>query len=201
MTAKEVVEFVRQTIIGGDITAEKNSYLHPQRIKYFISSAFNTIYYNTFKKDPSELDYYARNFTGVLIQYDTVRDVYYSDLPKPIVQFPLGEGIRKIGMLQGKVVNFVPTTIGEADLVNGTILSLMSKEIGYISTDNKRVEYRNFDPYLGIKEVYMSLVIPFTEYAPTDWVSIPSGQDLELVNIVKQLILQRQPEDKQNDNN
>lgn len=199
MNKRELIEFVRQTIMSGDIGAEKEKYLHPLRIQYFISSAFNTLYYGTFNKNVNELDFYAKSYTGVSVLYDQARNIYYSELPKPVVQFPLQQGVRKVGTVQGKLVEFVPTTIQESDIVSGTILELLEKPIGYIVTGN-RVEYRYFDPYSHISEVFMSLVVPFSDLSMTEWVAIPSGKDLDLINIVKQLILQRQPEDKQNDN-
>lgn len=198
MTKRDLIEFVRQTIMAGEITSEKDKYLHPQRVQYFIASAFNTIYYNTFKKDPKELDLYAKNYKAEIL-YNSERNIYYSNLPKPIVQFPDGGGIRKIGTLQGTKIEFVQTNVVESDIVSNTILSMIIKEIGYIQTNNK-IEYRNFDPYLQIKEVFISMVVPFNDLEKTEWVQIPSGKDLELIDIVKQLIMQRQIADKQNDN-
>lgn len=184
--------------MAGEITSEKDKYLHPQRVQYFIASAFNTIYYNTFRKNPKELDLYAKNYKADIL-YDAQRNIYYSELPKPIVQFPDGGGIRKIGTLQGEKIEFVSTDIIESDIIRNTLVSLISKEIGYIQTNNK-IEYRNFDPYLAIKEVFISMVVPFNDLNKDEWVQIPSGKDLELIDIVKQLIMQRQISDKQNDN-
>jgi len=198
MTKREFIEFVRQSIMAGDITADKNKGVHPLRLQYIIASGFNEIYYATFSKNPHELDFYAKNYEADIL-YDTARNTYYSTLPKPVVQFPNGEGIRKIGTLQGNKVEFVKTNINEADYVNGTILDLIDTKIGYLQTSN-RVEYRRFDPYLAIKKVYISMVVPFNDLSMDEWVQIPSGKDVELINVVKQIIMQRLPEDKQNDN-
>lgn len=199
MKKEQLIEFVSQSIIAGEIPQEKMKFVHPERLQYFISSAFNTIYYNTYRKDPTELDFHSHTYEADIL-YDVNEDTYYTTPPKTIVQFPNMGGIRKIGTLQGKKVEFVKSDINESDLVSGTILDLISDSIGYYYANNKII-YRNFDPYSGISKVRLKIVVPFIDLDWEEEVYIPSGKDLDLVQIVKQLVLTRQPEDKQNDNN
>jgi hypothetical protein len=56
--------------------------------------------------------------------------------------------------------------------------------IGY-SLSGSIITYYNFDPI--ITAVKMDLVIDFTEWDLSEDVPIPSGQDLEVINIIRQM--------------
>jgi hypothetical protein len=64
---------------------------------------------------------------------------------------------------------------------------LIDDVIKYVRKGNL-VEYYNFDP--AITEVRMDLVVDFTEWAMDEDIPIPSGQDMNIVNMVTQYLKQ-----------
>jgi len=84
----------------------------------------------------------------------------------------------------GKDVQFVPIRINDTELLFENEFNSLDDVIGYTLSGN-RVNYYNFDPI--ITAVKMDLVVDFTEWASTDDVPIPSGQDMEIINIIRQM--------------
>lgn len=198
MPTKEVfIEQVRQGIIAGDATAEKKDYLHPDVLNVFISDAITDVYWAIFKQNPTELDFYGRNFNSVVIKCDTISNTYYCDLPKPVIQFPNGEGVRQVGELRGRL-KFSRTDLNKGSLMGDMLIGKMKKDVGFILTNN-RIEFVDFDEYVGVNEVFLNIVIPFSEYEDEDWISLPAGKELDIINMVKGIIIQRLSDDKQND--
>jgi hypothetical protein len=194
-TKRQLVEQVTQSIIAGDITAKEKDFVSPQRMQYFIGTALEDVYKVTFIKDPKELDFYAKRFT-VRVQWDRRNDTYFCLLPKHVIQFDNMAGIRRVGTERE---NFDQTDIQELDSIRGSMIKDLKKKISYYYTDNK-IKFAFFDPLRQIVEVDIDAVIPFDQYEEDDWIVMPSGKGIDIINAVKQMMIQRLPESKQNDN-
>jgi hypothetical protein len=210
MNKAKYIELIRTGIYAGKVVNDKLYQADPRRIELDITSAFNKIFFDAFKKSPSNLDRYSRPYKNISVQYESATDTYYCILPVPVIQFPtVGDGIRRINTMQGKDVEFVPIQQKESNLLLGSEWGDISDVAGYWlggPVDSTDVSQKNgcvyfddrFDPI--ITAVKMDLVIPFTEYAMTDDVPVPVGKDLDVVNIIRQMYGEK-PVDRLNNQN
>jgi hypothetical protein len=185
MIKSKYIELIRLNIFGGKETVDRIHLADPRRIELDISAALNTIFFQTFKKDPSNLDRYSKQYTNIAVNYDSATQVYYSNLPAKVIQYPIcGDGIWNINDMLGRDVAFAPIQMNERELLYGGEFDSIDDVIGY-SLSGSIITYYNFDPI--ITAVKMDLVIDFTEWDLSEDVPIPSGQDLEVINIIRQM--------------
>jgi hypothetical protein len=185
MIKAKYIELVKVNVFGGKSTVDRLHIADPRRIELDISAALNTLFFKTFKKDPSNLDRYSKPYLNVPVQYESTTQTYYSILPAKVIQYPVvGDGIWNINTMLGKDVTFAPVQMGNKEFLFESEWKEIDDVIGY-SLSGNRVDYFNFDPI--ITAVKMDLVVDFTEWGMDEDVPIPSGQDLEVLNIVRQM--------------
>lgn len=185
MIKNKLIELVRANVFGGSATADRLYLADERRVELDIAAALNTLFFQIFKKEPSNLDRYAKPYLNIAVSYEASTQTYYSILPAKIIQYPtVGDGIWNINTMLGKDVQFVPIRINDTELLFENEFNSLDDVIGYTLSGN-RVNYYNFDPI--ITAVKMDLVVDFTEWASTDDVPIPSGQDMEIINIIRQM--------------
>lgn len=198
MIKSKIIELVRLNVFGGKETVDRLHLADPRRVELDISAALNTIFFKTFKKDPSNLDRYSKPYLNVAVSYESSTQLYYSILPAKVIQYPIcGDGIWNINTMTGKDVSFVPVQMNEVELMFESEFGNIDDVIGY-SLSGSRINYYNFDPI--ITAVKMDLVVDFTEWGLSEDVPIPSGQDLEVTNIIRQMYSLK-PIDKLNNQN
>jgi len=198
MEKSKYIELIRINVFGGKETVDRLHLADPRRIELDIASALNSIFYKTFKKDPSNLDRYSKPYLSVAVSYEASTQTYYSILPAKVIQYPIcGDGIWNINTMTGKDVTFSPIQMGERELLFESEFDSIDDVIGY-SLSGSRVDYYNFDPI--ITAVKMDLIVDFTEWDMDEDVPIPSGQDLEVINTIRQMY-NLKPIDKLNNQN
>lgn len=197
-------EFIRliQDRLGGD----EQKY-HPNVVNKWISMGFNTIYYQTFRKDLGNLDLYSKQFNDVQVLKDPDTDKYYCEFPCPIVQLPdPAEGVRNIHQKKerafghGASLMFVPVTISSAVAFDGLDVNMVDSMIMYVVTNN-RIEFEDSSLIVDVPTVSMRVVRPFEEYADDEVIYIPSGTDTQLVELIVNFLLGQVPESKTLDDN
>ena len=169
-------------------------------IRLNISLGFNQIFYDTFRKDISNLDLYAKEYKNIAISYDSATDKYYSLIPvDSFVQFPdPQEGIRRISGMKGKTIQFVPVKGDAAKIFEGDIALSIGDIIGY-SVTNERIEYHWMKE--GMDKVKMDIVRSFEAYNDEDEIHIPSGKDEQLIQLIVNFLLGTPVDNLVNDNN
>ena len=109
MIKSKFIELVSRHIKGNDSSVDKKYQADKRLIELDIAAAFNTIIFQIFKKEPSNLDRYVKTYKDVAVSQDTDTLIYYSELPAKVIQFPTtGDGIWKINEMQGEDLTFVP---------------------------------------------------------------------------------------------
>jgi hypothetical protein len=150
-----------------------------RRLELDIDAAFNTIYYQTFKKSPYNLDRYVKTFTGIPVTEDT-NGIFTSILPCRVIQFPtVGDGVRAIK--SGPGLRFVPMKRDDMEMMAATETAIVSSMIGYCISSNI-VTYYNMDS--AISSVTMDVVPSFQAWLKTDDIPIPAGQDEILIDMI-----------------
>lgn len=185
MLKNKIIELVRANVFGGSATADRLYLADERRVELDIAAALNTLFFQIFKKEPSNLDRYAKTYLNVSVSYEASTQTYYSILPAKVIQYPtVGDGIWNINTMQGRDVQFAPITTNDSELLYGNEFNELDDVIGY-TLSGSRVNYYNFDPI--ITQVKMDLVVDFTEWGRNEDVPIPSGQDMEIINIIRHM--------------
>jgi hypothetical protein len=188
MVKKQLIELIRGRILGGSASVDRLKEADPRRIELAIAAVLNTIFYDAFRNHSSNLDTYSKKYKNVAVILDSTTNIYYSTLPANVVQFPrVSDGIMNINTMKGVDVTFVPLKDDDTEMMYGIESDLIDDVIKYIRKGNI-VEYHNFDP--TITTVRMDLVVDFTEWDMDEDIPIPSGQDMNIVNMVTQYLKQ-----------
>jgi len=175
--------------------------LHGNTIAIFIGRAWNTVIYETFKKDFANLDIYTTTYSNVPVSYDSAVAVYYSAFPVSIIQLPIsGDGILSIGSMQGKGIEFVPVKAGMQDIHNGLEVGTLNGPIPYYIM-NGRIEYANTGGIDTISAVRIRAIPQFEALANTDDFYFPVGSDERIMELVTQFAIGATPTKETNDEN
>lgn len=129
-----------------------------------IGMALEQLWGQVWAKDPNQLDQYTKDFTVPVTGN-------YVKFPKRIVQFKdLKKGCRSISTTDGTTVQFVPVSLLGRKIYPS--INTGDTSIGFeVKTD--RAIFDNLPD--EIKEVVVSLVIPFDQFEMTDDIPAPSG--------------------------
>jgi len=197
---KALIELVRHRVIG-EYQAKNMGKMGDQMLAAYIGRAFNSLLLEVFRANLSNFDPYTKEYTEVDIEQDSKTNVYYSELPAPVIQLPrIGDGIMHIAGMTSSSVEYVPMTNGQLKLIDGLEVDQIDDVIGYVFK-NGRIEYYGMSATIVSGQVRMLLVIPFEEYAEDDYVQIPTGSDDMLIKKVLELIMGTPDIDKVNDGN
>lgn len=94
MEQAKFIHFIRHRLTGGKVVSSDKRRFHSSIIGMAMENAMNTILYEVFRKDPTQLDLYAKQYEAVTASYDAVKRAFVADLPKSVVQLPDNAGIR-----------------------------------------------------------------------------------------------------------
>jgi len=183
------------------VEARLNSDIHPRVIERYIGRAWNTIIYETFKKDFGGLDLYCKSYDAVAVSYDSTEDVYYSVFPVDTIQLPSsGHGVISIHSAKGKGIEFAATRGEMQDIQSGLEVGILTGPIPYYLLNN-RIEYGNTGGIDTISSVRMRVIPQFEALAMTDDFYFPVGSDERILELVVQFALGKTPDKETNDGN
>lgn len=185
-TKRELIYWVKEKI---DSTRESVE-LHPDHVMYALNSAWNQILYSTFRKNIGMLDFYAKDYVSQTAVANADTGKYEITLPENIVQLPhITAGVRNVTVDEWEDVEFVPQSEEENMLMYDSDTYNVDDVITYHVRADKIIFGQESGDVSGY-DFRLSLVIPFKDYADSDEVPIPSGQDVELINIAVQILTQ-----------
>jgi hypothetical protein len=179
MTKEELISLVQNTVRRVD----KTNAVHERVVEMALGRAINTMMYEVFRNDMSNIDLYTRTYENVSITDDV------ATLPAQIVQLPkVGDGVIAVRATGESVMGFYPMTIQQAQNSSFMETSSYMSDVGYV-VKNTTVEFVNLPD--TIEAVDMDLVRPFEAYAMDEEFYVPAGQDenilrrtLEIMGIV-----------------
>ncbi len=175
--------------------------LHEKTLAIYIGRAWNTVIYETFRKDFSGLDIYTKTYPNVAVSYDADVDVYYSVLPVSIIQLPMsGDGIRSIHSMKGKGIEFAAKRAEMQDIHSGLEVGTLSGPIPFYIM-NGRVEYGTTGGIDTITTVRMRAIPQFEALDMLDEVYFPVGSDERILEIVTNFAVGAIPKKEINDDN
>lgn len=165
----------------------KNDY---QVIEAYADLAWQQLIHDTYNKDVTTLDFYAKEYKDTTVTLDSDTGRYYSTLPANILQLTKrSEGVRHIHTMQGETVEFCPVSEDDYRRSNELYVGLLDTTIGYIVRQD-RVDYdSSMTSSIAAAKVTMKLVIPFEDYDEEDEIVIPGGKALDFVQAVVSLAI------------
>lgn len=179
----------------------------PGMLNSVLGRAFNQLLYSTFRSNMSSYDSYAKLYKGLDIEKDTELGVYFTRIPANIIQLPtVTDGVRNITTMKRSGLTFAPITEVEAEIHEGLEVSTIadtSIPIGFMlskTEDGEVIQYSGIR-MMDITKVNVLLLIPIEDLEMDEEIKIPSGKDVELIEIAMQIISGKPPTDNVNDGN
>jgi len=175
--------------------------LHEKTLAIYIGRAWNTVIYETFRKNFSGLDIYTKTYENVPVSYDADIDVYYSELPVPIIQLPIaGDGIRSVHSMKGKGIEFAGIRAEMQDIHSGLEVGTLDGPIPFYIM-NGRIEYGTTGGIDTISAVRIRAIPQFEALGMFDEVYFPVGSDERILEIVTNFAIGAIPGKEINDDN
>lgn len=174
--------------------------LKPHRllVEQNMARAWNQLLYDTFRKDLTFLDFYAKDYKSQTVSQDATTKQYYVNLPVAIVQLPdKSAGIRSVEVANqnystpsGTGIKYVPISDTQMKLKSNIDVGIAETGvIGYAVRYDKVMFDQNMTSALQSAGVHLKLVVPFDVYTSTENVPIPAGKDEQLYILTTQFIL------------
>lgn len=138
-------------------------------IALHIEMAINTVLGQIFRQDPSQIDFFTKQYTATIVAGDRP----YALLPARIIQMPdLANGVRRIYPAGSNSLMFVPMPSMGHSVFSEAGLDNLDDSCGYeVKTD--RVMLWNLR--YPVTNIIMELVIPFSDWEDEDDFPIPMG--------------------------
>lgn len=175
---------------------DKSASYHEVVVEHTLGRVVNTILYEAFRNNVSNLDLYTKRYDNVVVKRG---GIVYSELPAPIVQFPgVGDGVRGVLAGENAGLTFYPVTLENSSRMDYLEFREVSSDVPYVVT-NTIVKYIGMPR--SITKVSMELVRPFEAYAYDEEFYVPAGQDEALFRLAMQYLQGNVPPDLRNDNN
>jgi len=178
---------------------------HRKNVEQNMARAWNQILHDTFRKDLTFLDFYAKDYESQTVSQNGTTKQYYVDLPVAIVQLPdKSEGVRSVEQADqdfstpaGVRVKFIPMSDTAIKLSANLDATLADTSIvGYAVRYDKILFDQNMTAALAAAKVHLKLVVPFDVYAGTENVPIPAGKDEDLYKLTMQFMFGTIPQNQ-----
>jgi len=192
MNKKKIIELLQERL--GPIDGK-----YYQVVEGYATQAWQQLLHDVYRQDINGLDFYAKEFSGddkVNVEKDDDRNLYYSDLPCPIVQFPdPSAGIRDISTEQATALEFCPCTYRDFMLKNTQTSGDLDIDVIYFVPRYNKVWYdRTMTDLIADYGVRMLLVPSFDYYSDTEKLPIPGGQAQLFISMVVEFAKGKPPE-------
>jgi len=178
---------------------------HRLLVEQNMARAWNQLLHDTFRKDLTFLDFYAKDYPTETVSQNATTKQYYVDLPVAIVQLPdKSEGVRSVEIADqdfstptGTGVKYVPISDTQMKLKDNIDVGLAETSIiGYAVRYDKIMFDKHMTAALAAKKVHLKLVVPFDVYTSTENVPVPSGKDEQLYLLTTQFMMGTIPQTK-----
>lgn len=193
MRKDELISLVKNTVRRID----KTNSLHERVIEMALGRSLNTVIYDVFRNDMSNMDLYTKTYENVAVSASI------SELPVSIVQLPrVGDGVMAIRATGEDGMYFYPMTIQQS--MNHSFLESTNytSDVGFV-VRNSQVQYYGISD--DVTAVDMDLVRPFEEYDMDEDYYVPAGQDetvlrrtLEILGVIQPVNLINNNSDEPN---
>ena len=172
-----------------------------------LGRAFNQLLYSTFRSKLGSYDSYAKKFENLDVEKDTDGGYYFTNLPANIIQLPIvADGVRNITTPKGTGLIFAPLSEIQDEIIGQMEVSYLIDDnipIGYMlsKTPNGEIIKYQGQKMRDIKKVNLLLLVPIEDLEMDEEIKIPSGKDVELIDLAIQIITGTPPDDTVNDGN
>lgn len=206
MTKGEYIDFVRNSLQMVDKTMK----YHPEQVSAAINMAVNTVFWEMYEKNPKVMRKSMERYSQVAFvdPSQAVGDNRFKvTLSADVVDLPRkAGGILEIlaydngipSEITSTTTEYVPVSVIEGAQLYGSESSLPSNVCGYSWDGARTIEFwqENSDIGNGVDVRYIQ---QFKSYSLTDNVLLPYGQDVRIIDLVRQYLGAIPPKDLVND--
>lgn len=203
MTKKEWVDFLRDAVSGGDTPDERKRRFHPVIVEKTIDVALTGYLTqpDMATNMKSVADWKLNALTKMYkadIKEDEIRRKYV-ELPQGVVPMKNNAQFRDV-VAQDKSLVFTYRSVGTTRIYKELDVDVVSNTVPMTAISNRLY----FDSVCeGLKKgspIYLYLVVRFSAFDDDEEVNIPGEMEMLVYNNVRQMLLNRPPEDNLNDN-
>lgn len=207
---KAQISVLVQDIVGGGDQPVGSKY-HPDNIAKVTELAVNELITLDYFRSRNEGNYNINgdfitsfpneNFPDdITVEFDTMRQEYYSILPSKYASLPHDRGIRHVSEIQNQENEFIKTPSGSTSVYRNLEAGNTAGRTSYYVEANK-IYYKNTRE--GLKKVLIKLIRAVEDIEPDEALPIPSSMELTLLQKVAEIMdLSKEAlQDKINDNN
>lgn len=179
----------------------------PGMLNSVLGRAFNQLLYSTFRSKLGSYDSYAKKFENLDVEKHPEGGYYFTKLPANIIQLPLvADGVRNITTQRGTSLLFAPMSEIQNEIQGSLEIDYLpdsSIPIGYMLSKTKDGEIIRYQDgkISDIEKVNLLLLVPIEDLEMDEDIKIPSGKDVELIDLAIQIITGTPPIDTVNDGN
>lgn len=184
-----LIELVLQRVSGGIVNQDTSRQVRREDIEAYLPASINyaiTKQYYINKREDGEStipnDFISTYYVDV--QYDQRRDIYYSMLPTQLISMDKNRGLRSISPIKGDD-QFIEARFEarkhDSYYSGSTAQSTIYRLIG------DRVDYDNISP--SVTEVVIRMVSSIGSLNDEDEVPLPSGTEVEVIQICSEFFL------------
>lgn len=209
LTKRQIANQVIHLKSGGSNTGERDRY-NIRYIMSFIEPAINYLIQKHFflwrnEDSYSVVDEFCTTYNDVPVKFDTVRKLYYSDLPGSLISIPDDRGLRQISYMEGEdggASHMIRIPSGGTGAWNELEATDLMGQKGYWPEPGK-VFYKNLPYELKTDgKVLIKMIVAVPDLGEDDIIPMPGSMELELIETVRRLLDEKnQPEGIVNDNN
>ena len=167
---------------------------HHRFVDAAIEKGLNEFYNVIFLRNPLELQRYTYSLgytTAIPVALEAPTGLYYSNFPTGYTYVPFPDkasGVRRVSTPSQGGTLFHPMDTRELDLVShGHYVDSVTGVIGYV-VRRTRVEYYNITAAVIASGVRMDVVIPFSQYADTEFVPLPELTGNEGQGLIERIV-------------
>lgn len=212
MTKGDFIELVIRRLTGGNPTADSMGKYDPRVVAAEIATTYDSILielYNAVKRknDFRVFDTLTKEFLGIAVNYNQVRNQYYSILPEHLSAIPNYIALRrvmlpKVSSVGSDYETIKSVPINSHEVFAGLPVSNVMTDKTY-SHEGDKIFYYDWNlSSVTNPTVRMNIVVPFNKFDDTDPVYAPLSMEGSLFDMVIKRMLPTFPikEDINDDN-
>lgn len=214
MNKKNLIDLTIDFLTGGALTPALKSVYHPEIVKYQLEVAFDTLLgqgdsdsvLNEMGIPNWRYDSMTKAYL-LSVEYDTLRDKYYSNLPVGVMSLNNNSGIRMIYPTKSEESAFIPRSQTDNFLMGTLDVNKFTDIVRFTYESNNTVYYTASESnqllcrlHKENKSVYAKLAVKFGALEDTDEITVPDGKLGTIFQFVAEALSRKKPEDLTDDN-
>lgn len=213
MNKANLIDLTIDYLTGGALTPALKSVYHPEIVSYQLELAFDSLLgqgdsdsvLNEMGIPNWKYDSMTKAYL-LSVEYDTLRDKYYSNLPVGVMSLNNNSGIRMIFPTKSEESAFIPRSQTDNFLMGSLDVNRFTDLIRFTYESDNKVYYTASESnqllcrlHKANQGVYAKLAVKFGALEATDEITVPDGKLGQIFEFVANALGSKKKEDLTND--